>query len=139
MIEYHYVILWGFPGGSLVKNLPANAGDMGSTPDSVKSHMPWSNRVCNCNYWVHATATKPTHSRSHALQQKAMQWAALAQPLESSLCLLQLQKSLCRNEGPAQPKINKYNYFKGVNSVCFLHQQKFLIIEEEKLSPLENG
>ena len=26
------ILIWGFPCGSLVKNLPANAGDMGSTP-----------------------------------------------------------------------------------------------------------
>ena len=25
-------ICWGFPGGSVVKNLPANAGDVGSIP-----------------------------------------------------------------------------------------------------------
>ena len=34
---------WGFPGGSPVKNLPANAGDMGSVPDPRRSHMPSSN------------------------------------------------------------------------------------------------
>ena len=34
---------WDFPGGSMVKNLPATAGDMGSIPDSGKSHMLWSN------------------------------------------------------------------------------------------------
>ena len=28
-----------FPGGSLVRNLPANAGDMGLTPDLRRSHM----------------------------------------------------------------------------------------------------
>ena len=28
---------WGFPGGSVVKNLPANAGDMGSIPGSGRS------------------------------------------------------------------------------------------------------
>ena len=28
---------WGFPGGSVVKNLPANAGDVGSTPGSGRS------------------------------------------------------------------------------------------------------
>ena len=33
----------GFPGGSVVKNLPANAGDMGSIPDPGRSHMQWSN------------------------------------------------------------------------------------------------
>ena len=33
----------GFPGGSVVKNPPANAGDMGSSPGPGGSHMPWSN------------------------------------------------------------------------------------------------
>ena len=28
---------WGFPGGSVVKNLPANAGDGGSVPGSGRS------------------------------------------------------------------------------------------------------
>ena len=32
-----------FPGGTVVKNLPANAGDMGSSPGPGRSHMPWSN------------------------------------------------------------------------------------------------
>ena len=32
-----------FPGGSVVKNLPANAGDMGSIPDLERFHMLWSN------------------------------------------------------------------------------------------------
>ena len=27
----------------MVKNLPANAGDMGSSPGLGRSHMPWSN------------------------------------------------------------------------------------------------
>ena len=33
----------GFPGGSVVKNLPANAGGMGSSPGPGRSHMPRSN------------------------------------------------------------------------------------------------
>ena len=32
-----------FPGGAVVKNLPANAGDMGSIPGPGRSHMPRSN------------------------------------------------------------------------------------------------
>ena len=32
-----------FPGGAVVKNLPANAGDMGSSPRLGRSHMPRSN------------------------------------------------------------------------------------------------
>ena len=33
----------GFPGGAVVENLPANAGDMGSSPGLGRSHMPRSN------------------------------------------------------------------------------------------------
>ena len=32
----------GFPGGAVVENLPANAGDAGSSPGLGRSHMPWS-------------------------------------------------------------------------------------------------
>ena len=32
-----------FPGGAVVKNPPANAGDTGSSPGSGRSHMPRSN------------------------------------------------------------------------------------------------
>ena len=33
----------GFPGGAVVENLPANAGDTGSSPGLEGSHMPRSN------------------------------------------------------------------------------------------------
>ena len=33
----------GFPGGAVVKNLPANAGDMRSSPALGRSHVPRSN------------------------------------------------------------------------------------------------
>ena len=47
-----YVLVWrysfkthlrGFPGGAVVENLPANAGDTGSSPGLGRSHMPRSN------------------------------------------------------------------------------------------------
>ena len=31
------------PGGAVVENPPANAGDTGSIPGPGRSHMPWSN------------------------------------------------------------------------------------------------
>ena len=34
--------LGGFPGGAVVENLPANAGDTGSSPGLGRSHMPRS-------------------------------------------------------------------------------------------------
>ena len=33
----------GFPGGAVVENLPANAGDRGSSQGLGRSHMPRSN------------------------------------------------------------------------------------------------
>ena len=33
---------WVFLGDSVVKNLPANAGNVGSAPDLGSSHMLWS-------------------------------------------------------------------------------------------------
>ena len=33
----------GFPGGAVVKNPPANAGDTGLSPGLERSHMPRSN------------------------------------------------------------------------------------------------
>ena len=35
-----------FPGGTVVKNLPVNAGDMGSIPGLGRCHMPWNNKAC---------------------------------------------------------------------------------------------
>ena len=32
--------LWDFPGGPVVKKMPARAGDMGSIPGPGRSHMP---------------------------------------------------------------------------------------------------
>ena len=43
----------GFPGGAVVENLPANAGDTGSSPGLGRSHMPRSK-------WAReATTTEP--------------------------------------------------------------------------------
>ena len=38
-LKYH---LLGFPGGAVVENLPADAGDTGSSPGLGGSHMPRS-------------------------------------------------------------------------------------------------
>ena len=41
--SYKNVTMEGFPGGAVVKNLPANAGDTGSSPGPGRSHMQRSN------------------------------------------------------------------------------------------------
>ena len=39
----HLKLFRGFPGGAVVKNPPANAGDTGSRPGPGRSHVPRSN------------------------------------------------------------------------------------------------
>ena len=48
--------LLGFPGGAVVENLPANAGDTGSSPGLGGSHMPWSS-------WAREPQLLSLHSR----------------------------------------------------------------------------
>ena len=50
-----------FPGGAVVENLPANAGDTGSSPGPGRSHMPRSNKA-------HAPQLRSLRSRAHKLQ-----------------------------------------------------------------------
>ena len=37
------IVVGDFPGGAVVKNPPANAGDTGSSPGPGRSHMPRNN------------------------------------------------------------------------------------------------
>ena len=41
----------GFPGGSVVKNLPAKAGDMGSIPGSGRSPEEGNGNPLQYSYW----------------------------------------------------------------------------------------
>ena len=52
----------GFPGGAVVENLPASAGDTGSSPGLGRSHMPWSNwarepQLLSLRVWSLCSAT----------------------------------------------------------------------------------
>ena len=52
----------GFPGGAVVENLPANAGDTGSSPDLGRSHMPQSSwarepQLLSLRVWSLCSAT----------------------------------------------------------------------------------
>ena len=49
-----------FPGGLVIKNLPANAGNTGSIPGPGRLHMP----VCH-NHWVSALESALCNKRSH--------------------------------------------------------------------------
>ena len=54
--------MWGFPGGSVLKNPPANARDSGSIPNLERSHMPWN------NYQACALEPGSSNSRAHMPQ-----------------------------------------------------------------------
>ena len=52
----------GFPGGAVVESLPANAGDMGSSPGLGGSHMPRSSwarvpQLLSLRVWSLCSAT----------------------------------------------------------------------------------
>ena len=53
----------GFPGGAVVENLPANAGDTGSSPGLGRSHMPRGNwarepQLLSLRVWSLCSATR---------------------------------------------------------------------------------
>ena len=53
----------GFPGGAVVENLPASAGDTGSSPGMGRSHMPRSNwarepQLLSLRVWSLCSATR---------------------------------------------------------------------------------
>ena len=88
----------GFPGGAVVENLPANAGDTGSSPGLGRSHMPRSNwarepQLLSLRIWSLCPATGGA--------------ATVRGPrtmMKSGPRLLQLEKALARNEDPTQLK-----------------------------------
>ena len=89
----------GFPGGSVVKNPPAKAEDMGSIPGLGRSHILQIN-------WAHAPQLlslcfraqelhllKPEHSGACAPQEKPPQWEAPVPQLEKSPHSTEIQHS----------------------------------------------
>ena len=81
---------WGFPGGAVVKNPPANAGDTGSSPGLGRSHVPGSNyahvprllrsRACKPQLLSPCATTTEAHAPTARVpqQEKPSQWEARA-------------------------------------------------------------
>ena len=74
--DLNYNILLGFPGGAVVENLPANAGDMGSSPGLGRSHMPRSNwarepQLLSLHVWSLCSATRGRDSERPAYREKS--------------------------------------------------------------------
>ena len=85
----------------MVESLPANAGDMGSSPGLGGSHMPRSNWACepqllSLHIWSLCSTTRGRNSERPVHCDE--EWPPLATTR---------RKPSHRNEDPTQPKINK--------------------------------
>ena len=70
MVKKH---MKGFPGGAVVENLPANAGDTGSSPGLGRSHMLWSNwarepQLLSLRIWSLCSTAREAAIEAHALR-----------------------------------------------------------------------
>ena len=88
----------GFPGGAVVENLPANAGDTGSSPGLGRSHMPRSNwarepQLLSLRVWSLCSATR-----------EAAMVGGLRTVMKSGPCLPQLEKALAQKRRPNTAK-----------------------------------
>ena len=80
-----------FPGVSVVKKPPVNAGNTSSIPGPVRSHMPRATKPVHYNHWSpHTLEPVLCNKRSHHNEK----------PVHSP----QLEKSPHSNKDPAQPK-----------------------------------
>ena len=108
----HLSFVQSFPDGSVVKKPSANAGATGLIPDLGRSHLLQSDqaRVLRLlslqSRAQELQLLKPECPRACARQQeKPLQRESLTLQLQSSPRSLQLKKSPCSNEDPAEPKI----------------------------------
>ena len=84
----------GFPGGAVVKNPPANAGDTGSSPGPGRSHMPRTNEAHVPQLLSpRATTTEPVSHNYWAREPQLLKPACLEPVLRD--------KRSHRNEKPA--------------------------------------
>ena len=81
------IVAWGFPDGSVVKNLPANVGDMGSVPSPERF-------LVQCDNPAHAPQLLSQRPRAHDPQQeKVLQWGARMPQRRVSLRSPQLEEA----------------------------------------------
>ena len=88
----------GFPGGAVVENLPANAGDTGSSPGLGRSHMPRSNwarepQLLSLRIWSLCSTTR-----------EATTVRGPRTAMKSGPHLPQLGKALAQKRGPSTAK-----------------------------------
>ena len=84
----------GFPGGAVIENLPANAGDTGSSPGLGGSHMPRSSwarepQLLSLQVWSLCSAAR-----------EAATVRGPCTAMKSGPRLPQLERALARRRGP---------------------------------------
>ncbi|KAJ8779504.1 hypothetical protein J1605_012388 [Eschrichtius robustus] len=98
----------GFPGGTVVENLPANAGDTGSSPGLGRSHMPQSNWACepqllSLRVWTLCSAT----GEATITIITVTQWLRICLPMQGTLVrALVREDPTCR--GATKPVRHNY-------------------------------
>ena len=98
------------------KNLPANAGDMGSSPGPGRSHMPRSNEACEpqllslCSRAgvpqplnLHATTAEPAHLKPMLCNKRSHHKEKPARHNKEQPPLTMTRESPCGNKDPMQP------------------------------------
>ena len=95
-----------FPGGAVVKNPPANAGDTGSSPGLGRSHMLQSNKARVPQLLSpHAAFTEAHAPRARAPQQeKPPQWEARAPQWRVAPAQQNLEKAHAQQRRPNAAK-----------------------------------
>ena len=113
-----------FPGGAVVKNLPANAGDtrvrslVREDPTCHGATKPVSHNSWACalepashNYWARVPQLlKPTHLEPVLRNEKPPQWEARA-PQQSGLRSPQIEKARAQQRRPNAAKKKKEKMF----------------------------
>ena len=93
-------LVQGFPGGTVVESLPANAGDTGSSPGLGRSHMPrsnWAREPQLLSLWVWSLCSATREAAIVRGPHTAM---------KSGPHLLQLEKAVAQKQRP-NTAINK--------------------------------
>ncbi|KAJ8779538.1 hypothetical protein J1605_012422, partial [Eschrichtius robustus] len=99
----------GFPYGAVVENLPANAGDTGSSPGLGRSHMPRSNWAREPQLRsLHVWSLCPT-TREAAIKRTSLvaQWLRIRLPMQGTrVRALVREDPTCR--GATKPMRHNY-------------------------------
>ena len=94
-----------FPGGSVIKNSPANTGGMGSIPGPGRSHMQWSNQVYASQQLSLCSRARESQLLFSATREATVMRNLITTTREQPL--LTTPKGEPEQWRPAQPKINK--------------------------------